>query len=245
VASASDQWPVIVPAAVSLATDVLELNPMAIPLLLGHRGARAEKSIPENTLASFDLALADGCDGFEFDVRLTADGQAVICHDATTRGLPIAESSAEKLALPSLREVLARYQSTAFLDIELKVSGLETITADLLRELAPARGFVVSSFLPEVLRAVHGLDVTIPLGLICETRAEFIRWPQLPVEYVIPHHRLVRQSLIHEIKAAGKKTLVWTVNATVDMKRFSKWGVDGIVSDHPKRLARALGQIKK
>ena len=48
---------------------------MAIrPLLLGHRGARAEKSISENTLASFDLALAQGCDGFEFDVRLAADG---------------------------------------------------------------------------------------------------------------------------------------------------------------------------
>jgi glycerophosphoryl diester phosphodiesterase len=219
---------------------------MAIPLLLGHRGSRAEKSIPENTLAAFDLALAQGCDGFEFDVRLSADGQAVICHDAIARGLKIAESSAEKLALPLFREVLARYQSNAFLDIELKVPGLETITADSLRELAPARGFVVSSFLPEVLKVIHDLDVTIPLGLICETRAEFRRWPQLPLEYVIPHYKLLRQSLIHEIKAAGKKVLVWTVNATVDMKRFSKWGVDGIVSDHPKRLARALGrQIEK
>ncbi|MGC1220522.1 MAG: glycerophosphodiester phosphodiesterase, partial [Candidatus Sulfotelmatobacter sp.] len=72
---------------------------MAIrPLLLGHRGARAEKSIPENTLASFDLTLAQGCDGFEFDVRLTADGHAVVCHDATAHGLKIAESPAEALA---------------------------------------------------------------------------------------------------------------------------------------------------
>jgi glycerophosphoryl diester phosphodiesterase len=39
--------------------------------------------------------------------------------------------------------------------------------------------------------------------------------------------------------------LVWTVNATVDMKRFSKWGVDGIISDHPKRLVRALGGQEK
>jgi len=56
------------------------------PLLLGHRGARAEKSIPENTLASFDCALAQGCDGFEFDVRLSADGQPVICHDTRVHG---------------------------------------------------------------------------------------------------------------------------------------------------------------
>jgi glycerophosphoryl diester phosphodiesterase len=88
------------------------------PLLLGHRGARADKSIPENTLASFDLALAQGCDGFEFDVRLTSDGQAVICHDATSGRLKIAESPAQSLNLPGLREVLTRYQN-AFLDIEL------------------------------------------------------------------------------------------------------------------------------
>jgi glycerophosphoryl diester phosphodiesterase len=217
------------------------------PLLLGHRGARGESSVPENTLASFDLALAQGCDGFELDVRLTADGQAVVCHDAATRGLKIAESSAEELVLLRLRDVLTRYQTTAFLDIELKVPGLETITAELLRQLpasriAPAPGFVVSSFLPEVLQAMHELDTTVPLGLICETQAEFSHWLGSPVEYVILHHKLVRRSLVREIKDAGKKLLVWTVNASVDMKRFSKWGVDGIISDYPERLARALGR---
>jgi glycerophosphoryl diester phosphodiesterase len=217
------------------------------PLLLGHRGARSEKSIPENTRASFDLALARGCDGFEFDVRLTADGQAVVCHDAKTRGLTIAQTSAKKLALPLLREVLTRYRRTAFLDIELKVPGLETITADLLRQHAPARGYVVSSFLPDVLEATHAVDAAIPLGLICETRVQFSRWLQLPVEYVIPHYTLVgrdrisedviSEDVISQIKAAGKKIFVWTVNVPADMKRFSKRGVDGIISDDPKRLA--------
>jgi glycerophosphoryl diester phosphodiesterase len=215
------------------------------PLLLGHRGSRAEKSIPENTLASFDLALADGCDGFEFDVRLAGDGHAVICHDAEIRGLNIAETPVEKLALPELREVLTRYQNTAFLDIELKVSGLETLTVDLLRKFRPVRGFVVSSFLPEVLQVVQGLDATIPLGLICETRTQFRLWPQLSVAYVIPHHALIRQGQVSEMKAAGKKILAWTVNVPADMKRFSKWGVDGIVSDDPKLLAGTLASPKK
>src|ERR1700740_483797 len=121
------------------------------PLLLGHRGARGEKTVPENALASFDLALAQGCDGFEFDVRLTADGQAVVCHDATSGGLKVTESSAWRLALPSLHDVVSRFQKSAFLDVELKVPGLEKITTSLLHNLPPARGFVVSSFLPEVL----------------------------------------------------------------------------------------------
>src|SRR5258708_30311535 len=144
------------------------------PLLLGHRGARGERAVPENSVASFDLALAQGCDGFEFDVRLTADGQAVICHDATgtMSGLKIAESTAQQLGLPLLSAVLTRYRSTAFLDIELKVPGLEKITVDLLRKLAPARGLVVSSFFPEVLTTVHDLDTMVPLGLICETEPQ-------------------------------------------------------------------------
>jgi glycerophosphoryl diester phosphodiesterase len=215
------------------------------PLLLGHRGARGEKSIPENTLASFDLALYEGCDGFEFDVRLTADGQAVVCHDAAVRGLEVAKSSAGALGLPLLREVLTRYKSRAFLDVELKVPGLEKISADLLHDLPPARGFVVSSFLPEVLTTLRGLDAKFALGLICETQAQLGLWRQLPIEYVIPHHRLVRRDLVGEIQAAGKKVLVWTVNAPPEMKRFAKQGVDGLISDHPKRLALALGRTKK
>jgi glycerophosphoryl diester phosphodiesterase len=210
------------------------------PLLLGHRGVRAEKSIPENSLASFDLALAQGCDGFEFDVRLSADGQSVICHDANSGGHEIAASPAEQLSLPSLREVLTRYQTTAFLDIELKVSGLEKTTVNLLRTVHPARGFVVSSFLPAVLQTIHGTDATIPLGLICETREELIRWIDLPVEYVISHYKLLRQSLIAEMKDAVRKIFVWTVNSPDDMKRFSEWGVDGVITDNPKLLLSSL-----
>jgi glycerophosphoryl diester phosphodiesterase len=208
------------------------------PLLLGHRGVRAEKSIAENSIASFDLTLAQGCDGFEFDVRLSVDGQPVICHDALSRGREIASCSAAELSLPSLHEVLMRYQTTAFLDVELKVSGLEKATADLLRTVRPARGFVVSSFLPEVLQTLHRLDPLLPLGLICETSEELIPWIQLPIEYVIPHYKLLRQDLIAEIKREGKRIFVWTVNTADDAKRFSDWGVDGIITDNPKRLAR-------
>jgi glycerophosphoryl diester phosphodiesterase len=213
----------------------------ARPLLLGHRGARALKSIPENTLASFDQALADGCDGFEFDVRLSADGKPVVCHDPQTGGIEIARASGEQLAaLPQLQDVLARYQARAFLDVELKVPGLEKITAALLRKSPPRRGFVVSSFLPEVLQTFHAEDSTMPLGLICETKAELSLWRKLPIEYVIPHHKLAEAALIRKIGTAGKRMLVWTVNAPADMQRFAESGVDGIISDDTVLLRRLL-----
>jgi glycerophosphoryl diester phosphodiesterase len=46
-----------------------------------HRGARREA--PENTLPAFELAVAQGADGVEFDVQLTADGTVVVIHDET------------------------------------------------------------------------------------------------------------------------------------------------------------------
>src|ERR1700758_694859 len=190
------------------------------PLLLGHRGARAVHSISENTLPSFDRALTDGCDGFEFDVRLTADGAAVVCHDPQSAGIDIAQAPAEQLpALPRLEDVLARYHEGAFLDVELKVAGLEAMVAAMLRKFRPKRGFVISSFLPEVLRQMHAQDSAIPLGLICETRTELSHWKELPVEYVIPHHKLVEPEGVSMIRDAGKKILVWTVNDAKAMQR--------------------------
>jgi glycerophosphoryl diester phosphodiesterase len=215
--------------------------PRPRPLLLGHRGARALKSIPENTSASFDQALADGCDGFEFDVRLAADGTPVVCHDPQTGSIEIARASAEQLAaLPLLQDVLARYQQRAFLDIELKVSRLEGITIALLQERSPSRGFVVSSFLPEVLQAVHAEESGIPLGLICETSAQLRVWERLPVEYVIPHYTLVDEPLIRQFRNAGRKILAWTVNSPRDMQRLADSGVDGIISDNTSLLCRTL-----
>jgi glycerophosphoryl diester phosphodiesterase len=216
----------------------------ARPLLLGHRGARANKSIPENTLDSFDQALADGCDGFEFDVRLTADGEAVVCHDPKVGAAEIARSNRSALPdLPRLDRVLKRYRRNAFLDIELKVAGLEKQVAELLHQYSIRRGFVVSSFLPAVLRNLHTEDQTIPLGLICETRRQLEHWRELPVEYVIVRYSLAEQKLIREIHDAGKKTFVWTVNDKVMAKKFADFGVDGIISDDTRMLKRTLLRV--
>jgi len=211
------------------------------PLLLGHRGARAVKSIPENSIASFDRAIAEGCDGFEFDVRLTRDGTAVIHHDPKQRLSKIAHSSAEKLKnLPRLEDVLARYHQSAFLNIELKVAGLEQITANLLGQFPPVRGYVVSSFLPEVLQTLSQVEPSIPLGLICENPAQLSRWNGLPVESVILSRKLAVSETIQNLKTAGKKVFVWTVNRADEMSSFAQLEVDGIISDKTELLCRTL-----
>ncbi|HXJ90637.1 MAG TPA: glycerophosphodiester phosphodiesterase [Candidatus Binatia bacterium] len=211
------------------------------PLLLGHRGARAVRSIPENTIESFDRALTDGGDGFEFDVRITADGVAVICHDPRFHGFEIATAAAVQVPqLPRLEDVLSRYQERAFLDIELKVGGLEKMTLGLLSKYPPQRRFVVSSFLPEVLAALRESDKQAPLGLICETRDELRRWKDFSIEYVIPYYKLVTPSLVEEFKEAGKKSFVWTVNDRAQIERFRNLKVDGMISDDTDLLRRTM-----
>jgi glycerophosphoryl diester phosphodiesterase len=216
--------------------------PSSRPLLLGHRGAGAHKIIPENTLASFDQALADGCDGFEFDVRLTEDGESVISHDPRFGKYKIERTLAQQVStLPRLRDVLKRYQDKAFLDIEVKVKGLERTIVDLFLRHKPRKGCVVSSFLPSAIRALHEYDATIPLGLICETPTQLRLWTELPVAYVIPQHELVEPELIRKVKGAGKKIIVWTVNDAADIQQFAAYGVDGIISDDTKLLCQTLG----
>ncbi|MGA9978491.1 MAG: glycerophosphodiester phosphodiesterase [Candidatus Sulfotelmatobacter sp.] len=211
------------------------------PLLLGHRGARGVPWIPENTLASFDRALADGCDGFEFDVRLTVDLEAVVCHDAKVGRDKVERATAKEVSqLPRLRDVLQRYRDS-FLDIELKVKGLERTMVDLFLRLRPRQGFVVSSFLPGALKSLHAEDGTVPLGLICETKTQLRLWNELPIDYVIPHYELADAELVRKVKGAGKKVIVWTVNDPAAMRKFAELGVEGIISDDPKLLVQTLG----
>src|SRR3954470_20329365 len=52
---------------------------LSIPRIIGHRGAKA--TAPENTLAGIRQAHREGASWVEFDVKLTADGVAILMHD--------------------------------------------------------------------------------------------------------------------------------------------------------------------
>lgn len=73
-------------SAVPLAYAGLALSPRQPAVRVadvGHRGASAYA--PENTLAAFRAARAQGADYFELDVQQTRDGVPVVMHDATLR----------------------------------------------------------------------------------------------------------------------------------------------------------------
>jgi glycerophosphoryl diester phosphodiesterase len=207
------------------------------PLLLGHRGA--SKYAPENSVVAFDLALRHGCDGFEFDVRYTRDGRCVICHDPHHKRHPIDACLADELKLPSAADVVRNYAPRAYLDIELKVAGDAGAVFDALQTVPPHR-YIVSSFIPEVLKRVNASCQQVPLGLICENSRQLQHSPMLPIQAVMIESKLVTKSLIEELHAAGQQVFAWTVNKEAEMRSFAELGVDGLISDDTRLLAKTF-----
>jgi len=233
----------------------LAICPRGRPLLLGHRGAR--KLAPENTMAAFDLALEHGCDGFEFDVRFTRDQHTVICHDPTLARRSVRRSTYAQLCeqlgrklpprtpnaslLPSLDDVLARYGNRAWLDIEVKVAGIEQDILDTIRRQGLQRNFCVSSFRLRAIEELRARDPELPLGFLTDKRWRIGKWERYDVQVVIPHYRLVSARLVDEVHAAGKMLMTWTVNSRRRMLRLAELGVDAIISDNTELLKNTLG----
>ena len=214
-------------------------------LLLGHRGAR--RYAPENTIAAFDLALEHGAHGFEFDVRCTRDRQTILCHDPKLNRLTLRRHTLERLrescsnkeeTPPGLEDVLDRY-CDHFLNIEVKVRGIEPIVVKAIKRTRP-RQYFVSSFLPGVVRTLHALDSSLVLGALAQTRWQLRRWRMLPVSYVVPHYRLLTKRLVEKLHEADKKVVTWTVNDPRQMIRAAELGVDAIISDDTRLLLETL-----
>lgn len=123
--------------------------------VIAHRGA--SRVCPENTLAAFDEALHQGCDGIELDLQLSLDGHPMVYHDRTLfragggrkrlhqlkrnelRQLQPGKRVAARFRnqrMSTLSEVLRRYGKKTRLLLELKARG--GANAERHRELARA-----------------------------------------------------------------------------------------------------------
>jgi glycerophosphoryl diester phosphodiesterase len=145
-------------------------------LLLAHRGDH--RRAPENTVAAFAAALAiPGVDGLELDLRASADGVAVVLHDASLarvqgRRIRASRLTARELAafgIPSLVEALAACPPGAFLDVELKEDLGEAALAPLRaargRDDGGVEGVVISSFDGPALATIRRLAPAWPCWL--------------------------------------------------------------------------------
>ena len=240
-------------------------KPGALPLVLGHRGARREA--PENTLESFDLAVAQGAAGVELDVRLDGSGRVVVLHDRTlervTQGADqrdvedLSASDVDRLELdggarvPSLEAVLDwAVRGEYLVNVELKRDvtqrrGLVWRVAGLLRTHPAARGRVLlSSFDPLFVRALAWLVPAVPVCWLVHAKQRVLSaapgFRRLGAVGVHPELALACDAKIQRWRAAGALLNVWTVNDAAEAQRLSRAGVDAIISDVPATIVRAL-----
>ncbi len=169
------------------------------PSVIAHRGGAALGV--ENTLGCIEAGIMAGADAVEIDVRLTKDGQLVVCHDATVDattngsgeiaemtlrqvqalrivghdGVPVADS------VPTLAQVLSLVRGRCGLLVEIKNRGGVGVEEKLIEEIlaADAAGWVaVQSFSDAVLMRLNELGAPFPLEKLV-----VFKIPLLPIIY--------------------------------------------------------------
>lgn len=224
-------------------------------LVIGHRGAAA--LAPENTLRSFEAALALGVDQVETDVQVTADGYLVCIHDdtvdRTTNGVgPVSSftlaeikgfDAGEGERIPTLEEVLSEVRGRAILQIELKGEGTVEPTLQTL-ETARIRPdeVVLLCFDPMRLQRVRELRPDLPTCLLfgsavadAPEQAGALGAQSLSIRF-----DCLSEEMSLRARERGLGVHVWTPNSREAFSSLLDAGIDGIATDHPDILLELL-----
>ena len=222
--------------------------------IYAHRGASHD--FPEMTMVAYENAVKQGADGFECDLRLTNDGVAVLWHDAD---LKRRANNAAVVHESTYAQLVAIYPQIVTLDqfidfgiTEKKSLLLETkhpvpsrteienhVVQKLHKEAKRIEkagiDITVMSFSWFAVERVKQLDKSIALTyLIRETT------PRLSVRYSSAHsigpgiaQLRKKPALAQQIKSAGKKLNVWTVDEPSDIILCRHLGVDNLITNRP------------
>ncbi len=149
---------------------------------IGHRGACGHE--PENTLISFEKAVALGVDWIEFDVQLSKDGHPVVIHDIRVNRTTNGNGRVKKLTLdqikslrtkkkeqpiPTLEEVLRTLHGKAVCNIELKWGVPIQTVYKVLKKLKIKDHIIISSGNIKTLKESKKLMPKVKTALVFRT----------------------------------------------------------------------------
>jgi glycerophosphoryl diester phosphodiesterase len=221
------------------------------PLTFGHRGARGYS--PENTLASFELALKLGASGLESDVWLTSDGVPVLDHDGIVRRslgrrTPIAEVSRSELPshIPSLTDLLVHCGIDYHLSLDLKAadSGQPVIDAVSAHDPAMLPRLWLCSPIWQTLLPLRGKGAK----LVDSTRlAKIKEGPERRaatladegIDAVNMHHTDWNGGLVALFHRFDRFAFGWDMQEDHVLRPALRMGLDGVYSDYPDRMVQA------
>jgi glycerophosphoryl diester phosphodiesterase len=224
-------------------------------LKIGHRGANDYE--PENTLVSFQKAIAMGADGIELDVHLSSDGHLIVIHDETIDRTTNGKGKVNQLTLqelqsfrindqyeiPTLQEAFDLVDKRCFINIELKNQDTAEQVVQLIERYVSDKNwnqnhFLVSGFDWNSLQQVRFLNENIRIGVLTETDMDlaisFARF--IKAEALHPDFQLLTNEYTTKIQEKGIRVFPWTVNEKDDIQRMKLFKVDGIITDFLDRI---------
>lgn len=221
--------------------------------IIGHRGAPREAT--ENTLASFERALAHGVDAIELDVHSTADGTVVVHHDpafcvnagGSIAGRAIAALSRAEIEsaargpdalAPALAAVLDLIGDRAIAYVEIKGKRIE---AAVVRAIQAGRTqCAVHAFDHRAVARVRELAPRLPTGILLEARLidPVAALRTAGATDLWQEWKMVDEELVAAVHGAGGRVIAWTVNDTAAAEELIRLGVDGLCTDLPGEMRR-------
>lgn len=151
--------------------------------------------------------------------------------------------------LPTLAAIATFVRRNALLlNIEIKPTpGVEALTGQVVAEHAArlwagaAVPPLLSSFRPEALQGAREAAPQLPRALLLDSLWDgwFDVAAALEVAAVVTQHRLMDAALLAQLRAAGWRALVYTVNDADEAQRLRALGVDGLITDAVDRFAPA------
>ena len=232
------------------------------PLVIARRGSSAEA--PENTIAAFELALAQGADGILLDVHLSQDNHPVVINDftleRTTDGTgPVRQLTVRELKrldaggwrgrrfrgqrIQTLQEVLERFRDRTRFWIELRggsdvYPGIEECVVSTVEIYEVWDRALLQSVDLATLTGIRSLNRQLRVAQIVRDQADHIGLDA--VHAVCLDVRRAQESLVAETLAAGLDCYVGTVDEPAEMEWLLRQGVTGIITDRPDLLRNRL-----
>ena len=167
-------------------------------LPVAHRGLHdAQKGIIENTPSAFAAAIAGGY-GIECDLQVTADGEAMVHHDAALGRLTEGSARLDATTAAELKRVsfkacadrmitlgelcdLVAGQATLVIELKSRFDGDRRLVARAAEVLAAYRGpAALMSFDPAQVAALRESAPALPRGMVAERRYRHHEWDALP-----------------------------------------------------------------
>lgn len=223
-----------------------------------HRGA--SNAATENTIAAFDLALAEGADGVELDVRLAKSGEVMVFHDASLQRLALRAGAIERLAyrelarvsllgghqIPTLDQALEACRSVA-INVELKparnVAALAAAVASVIAR-HPRHRVIVSSFSLPALAAIAKCAPTLALAVLTDravSAATLATARRLGAVAIHPNMAALSEAAVKAIHRAGLAVNVFTVDHAAELHKLRAWRPDGVFTNCPASARAVLG----